>query len=740
MPREKGWMKQLYRLMYGEGERPREISPLQASGRVQTGENAVVTPGGTSQALLTGRWLRLARRAWWIVAAVAAGIFIAALPAYVPNLGRGPSDVAASIESSARFVFAVDLLTALASITAVLVSLSLAAVLFRRKGDDWMALFVSYYLLGYGIVLAGPLDVLDALWPGTYEMTLVAQAIFIPTPSMTLLFLFPSGRFVPRWTRWLVPFPILLTPTLFPILPFTLPKSLDPLLLVAGIGWGSLFLVVVYAPIYRYRRVSTAVERQQTKWVVFGFVMWTMAAFLFSVPYFLRQLIPPGTPIPWWVPVSELAWFVSMNILPVSLAIAVLHYRLWDIDFIINRTLVYGALTASTMGIYVLIVGYLGNLFQARDRSLIALLTTGLVAVLFQPLRERLQRGVNRLMYGERDDPYTVLSRLGRRLEATLAPEAGLQTIVETVAQALKLPYVAIALKGGEGFEIVTSFGLRVSDPFILPLTYQAETIGQLICTPRAPGEEFTEADQRLLRNVARQAGAVAHAVRLTADLQRSRERLVSAREEERRRLRRDLHDGLGSALASHGLKLAAVRHLLAKDQTAAETLLDQMAAQNEATVAEIRRLVYALRPPALDELGLVEAIRDHLIGANGDASLPVRLQITIEEPPAGLPPLPAAVEVAAYRIALEALTNVARHARARNCVVCFMLDKTLQHTILQLEITDDGIGLPGTLRTGVGLTSMRERAEEVGGMCVVEDRPAGGTRVLARLPVSREI
>ena len=126
------------------------------------------------------------------------------------------------------------------------------------------------------------------------------------------------------------------------------------------------------------------------------------------------------------------------------------------------------------------IVGYLGSLFQARDRSLIALLTTGLVAVLFQPLRERLQRGVNRLMYGERDDPYTVLSRLGRRLETALAPEAGLQMIVETVAQTLKLPYVAVALKGGEGFEIAASFGLPMSDLFILPLTYQAETIGQL--------------------------------------------------------------------------------------------------------------------------------------------------------------------------------------------------------------------------------------------------------------------
>jgi len=126
-----------------------------------------------------------------------------------------------------------------------------------------------------------------------------------------------------------------------------------------------------------------------------------------------------------------------------------LRCRLFDIDLVINRTLVYGALTVSTMGLYVFIVGYLGSLFQARDPSLIAFLATGLVAVLFQPLRARLQRAVNRLMCGERDEPYAVLSRLGRRLETALTPTAGLQTIVETVARALKLPHVAISLKKG---------------------------------------------------------------------------------------------------------------------------------------------------------------------------------------------------------------------------------------------------------------------------------------------------
>src|SRR5205807_4399217 len=195
---------------------------------------------------------------------------------------------------------------------------------------------------------------------------------------------------------------------------------------------------------------------------------------------------------------------------------------------IINRTLVYSALTACVVGIYSLVVAGLGTLVHVRESFALSLLAAGMVAVLFQPIRIRLQRGVNRLMYGERDDPYAVLSRLSQRLEATLAPEPVLPTIVETVAQALKLPYAAIALKQGDELITAASYGLSQDNPFILPLVYHTETIGQLLFAPRAPGEAFTTADRRLLEDIAHQAGVAAHAVRLTADLQRSRERLVT--------------------------------------------------------------------------------------------------------------------------------------------------------------------------------------------------------------------
>jgi signal transduction histidine kinase len=216
--------------------------------------------------------------------------------------------------------------------------------------------------------------------------------------------------------------------------------------------------------------------------------------------------------------------------------------------------------------------------------------------------------------------------------------------------------------------------------------------------------------------------------VRLTNDLQRSRERLVTAREEERRRLRRDLHDGLGPALGSLTLQLDLVRTLLTQDLAAADTLLVELKGQVQTSLADIRRLVYALRPPTLDELGLLSALREQVTHYR-QAGLSITLNA-----PERLPPLPAAVEVALYRIAQEALTNMVRHAQASTCVVSLRVERDAC-----LEIGDDGQGLPADFRAGVGLTSMRERAAELGGTCLIEPGATGGTRVLVRLPLLKE-
>ena len=491
-------------------------------------------------------------------------------------------------------------------------------------------------------------------------------------------------------------------------------------------------LVSLIIRLHRARRD----ERQQLKWFLFAAVPATVCLNLilfnsvvdaYTMNFTFNEVwILPGDAFDYILYAAVFALLV----VPVFTYIAILRYHLYDIDRLINRTLVYGALTACVVGTYVLTVVGLGVLFQARGNLAISLLVTGLVAVLFQPLRTRLQRSVNRFMYGERDDPSAVTSRLGRRIEVTLAPEAVLPTVVETIAQALKLPYAAILLKEGEGFRSAAAYGSPTGEPEALPLVYQREEIGRLVIAPRAPGEQFSTSDRRLLEDLARQAEVAVHAVRLTADLQRSREHLVATREEERRRLRRDLHDGLGAQLAGLNVQAVTLRRLIPRDPAAADELVVELRDELRAAIADIRRLVHDLRPPALDDLGLAAALHRlaERYGSEGE-----QLRVSVEAPE-DLPGLPAAVEVAVYRITQEALTNVARHAQAHSCVVRLAVNEDVA-----LEIVDDGVGIPAGRGAGVGLSSMHERASELGGSCVVQSVPKGGTQVLVRLPLPKE-
>jgi len=506
-------------------------------------------------------------------------------------------------------------------------------------------------------------------------------------------------------------------------------------------------LAALFSLILRLRRARRD-ERQQLLWFLYAAVP-TVAGlsavtvedivFRFTTDLLFSTMRVPSS----WLSFSFHVYYASLIallVLPLFTYIAILRHGLYDIDRLINRTLVYGALTACIAGIYALAVGGIGTVFEVRGNLGVSLLAAVLVAVLFQPLRSRLQRGLNRLMYGERDEPYAVTSRLGRRLEAAIAPEAVLPTVTETIAQALKLPYVAISLKEGEGYRSAAAYGSPTEESESLPLVYQREEIGRLLIAPRAPGEEFSTTDRELLEDLARQAEVAVHAVKLSTDLQHSREQLVATREEERRRLRRDLHDGFGPTLASLGLGLNVARKLLASEKPLdADGVLDRLEQETEETVADVRRLIYGLRPPALDDLGLVATFRQQaeshgfVIEGEGTKNRAGSVLFSLVAPEE-LPSLPAAVEVACYRIAQEALTNVSRHARARTCRVHLAVDRA--SAMLELEITDDGVGMPEGRRAGVGLSSMRERAEELGGTCGVEPAPTGGTRVLARLPL----
>ena len=689
----------------------------------------------TSLKFLPNPWMRALRIAWVILAVLAAGVFIASIPGYLLRLPNAPHG-SALVAEPPNLRIGMHLAGVIASMSAALLSMALAWVLFRQKLNERMVVFLSFYLLVFGIS-SGPLGALFSLYPNAEPLILkFMEGILFGPMTIALLILFPNGRLVPSWTRWIVLASLPLIPVSL-VIEDLFSATFSSTLIWVGIVWSfAVFYFALYAQIYRYRKTSSLPERQQTKWFVFGIALWLLFIMISTVPYIKIQSLLPGSPLPWWISVGQLIWYSSTTIIPISLTIAVWRYRLYDIDIIINRTLVYGVLTASTMGIYVVFVGLLGNLFQGQSGSFIAFLTTGLVAVLFQPLRNRLQGMVNHMMYGERDNPISILSKLGKQMERTTSPHDALWGIVETIAQTLKLPYAAIEFEKNDRLNVIASFGQPLKETVRFPIIYQTENIGSLVVSPRFPNEPFSDIDNSLLENVAGQTGAVAQAARLTEDLLRSRQNLVTAREEERRRIRRDLHDGLGPTLASQGLKIAAVSQLLTIDPEKAQKILEELASQNETSVAAIRRLVYGLRPAALDELGLISAIRDYATELDQGAYKTV-LVVDIDTPNEDLPTLSAAIEVAAYRIATEALTNVSRHSRANKCIVSFKVTSKLGRQTLHLEITDDGSGLVADRKTGVGLTSMRERAEEIGGSFRINSNPGQGTQVVAHLPLS---
>jgi signal transduction histidine kinase len=702
-----------------------------------------------SEIHLSGRSLLLVRTVWLVVAALAVGFFVAGIPAefallqvpcttpicatgQLPPTGlRSLRDLGFSPGSFAAYTVVMDIVFAT-------VYGAVAGLIFFRRSDDPMALFVSLALLTFGTAtFTFTMEALAVRHP-TWEMP-VHFLHFIGAASFSLfLYVFPDGSFVPRWVRWvaLVLIAWQLAEHFFPRWvsdPTAWQERTETVVWLGALG------TVIYSQVHRYRHTSSAVQKQQIKWVVFGI----SAAFggFIGINMVLgasgaEAPTSPGALVAYLVGYTFVG-YLAVLIVPVTIGIAMLRHHLFDVNLVINRTLVYGTLTASIVGLYVLVVGSLGTLLQTGETIVVPLLAAGLTAALFAPLRTRLQRGVNHMMYGDRDEPYAVLARLGQHLESTLAPDAVLPTVATTVKEALKLPHAAIELERNGRFETVAATGEPVDDPLRLALVYRGETVGRLVLGPRIGEEAFTPADRRLLDDLAPQIGVAAHTVRLTdealrlsADLQRSRERLVTAREEERRRLHRDLHDGLGPMLGSFTLKLDVAGDLLESNPAAALALLRALKAQVQGALNEIRQVVYTLRPSALDDLGLLGAIRETSAqyGARG-------LSISTEAPEE-LPPLPAAVEVAAYRIVQEALTNIVRHAHAREGVVRLKLDEGAG--TLRLEISDDGRGLSSGRGRGVGIASMRERAAELGGDCVVKSLSAGGTRVRASLPCAK--
>lgn len=471
------------------------------------------------------------------------------------------------------------------------------------------------------------------------------------------------------------------------------------------------YLMSIVVMILRSRS-GDDVLRAQLRWLI-----WSAVVMLLAVMVWL--LLPALPPDP--------VMILGVACMSTSVLFAVSRHRLYDVDRLISGTLIYGAL-------FIVILLVDGLIMLAVNSAIpggpAAALAAVIVFAVYLLLQDRVHRTVLRWTTGRRDDPYGVLSALVSDMDESLSLHGELSAIAHSVRRAFATPYAKVELRLPDRSTAVVESGRPTSTLTDYPLTFRGILIGSLSLSP-SRGPQLSVRDQRLLGDLIRQAAAAIYASVAAAELQQIREEMVVAREDERHRIHRDLHDGLGPTMAGLVLRMESARNFLSADPERAAGILTQALGETRAAMTELRRLVHGLRPPALDEVGLVRALSRQcdLLGVNNSDSA---LRIRLEAPE--LPRLSAAVEVAAYRIVSEALNNVVRHSRARNCAVRIGVDR--RHRRLTIQVTDDGVGLPEQVTLGVGLRSQRERAEELGGSWRAEPAHPTGVTIHVTLPL----
>lgn len=531
------------------------------------------------------------------------------------------------------------------------------------------------------------------------------------------LLLFPTGRLPsPRW-RWLARLVVaagVVAAVARTVMPHTATAPALPNPLAVGVapgvartaasaGMGVLVLAVLASAVslvVRYRRARQE-ERAQLRWLAAAVGLVLLA-------------LPVGV-------VDDRAATVLFALggsaIPAAVAVAVTRYRLYDLNYLVGRSLVYVLLSGVVVAAYVAVVVAPAAVLHGRAVGVLAV-AAAVVAVVAAPLRSVGQRAVRRVLYGAVDQPHRVVSALSARLESTVEVEDVLPTVVEALSSHLRLPYVAI--RYGDG-TLLAEHGVPRAVVEELPLRYRGEQVGTLLVAARSGTEGLDGRDRAALAEIARHAGAAVHAVGLTDALRRSRDAIVEAREQERRRLRRELHDQAASTLAALLLGLERLR------EEPDPALADTLHRETGAVLALVRRLMDDLRPTALDDLGLVGAAQARAADVASVSGIAISVDAR-----APLGDLPAAVEVAAYWVVAEGLRNVHRHARASTCTVT--VDRDL--TAIVVCVSDDGRGMAATT-PGVGLRSLNERVGEAGGSLTVTAAPGGGTCLTARFPVT---
>lgn len=617
-----------------------------------------------------------------------------------------------------------------------------AALIMILKPKDVLGSIAAFTLVSF---VFG--NVVFQQWEGLDILVSLAQIAGL-SGFMCLALLFPSGRITRRWIGWtaVLAFLIRYVPN---YLPFRV-MHIDNWPLGLSLGWLILFFgTLAYSQFTQYRENVSPKARQAIRKVAFGFI----SAFGALICVNLLLIVWPQ------LYKSEVFWLdlsirLTMLPIPIALGSALLKDRLWGVPPIVRRSFVYAALLVTVFGIYLTTVWYLALVFQSQS-DVYPLIATGLVVVLFSPLKASLEKLVNRFVYGKREDPVSFLVGLGDRLKEPFAPEQVLGTVVMTIKDMLKLPHASITILVNDREQEAAIAGCpREPESLRFPLVVGGQELGSLYVSPRSLDEPLSRSDMRLLHMLGRESARIVHGLqqsldinRLMQELQASREKLIFAREEERRSLRNNLHDDMAPKLASLALTASAAGALIRKDPPRAEGIVAELESDIRIIVSEIREFVHNLRPPALDQYGLVEAIRQradrlmHVMNAHRtDEGNQIQLEVSS---PHALPLLPAAVEVAVYRIVTEALTNAVKHSKSSTCRVTIAMHTGMQIDELYVEIVDNGVGISDAVRLvshgsegGVGLTSIRERAAELGGRSQIVVAEGGGTRVAAWLPL----
>ncbi|HLZ26570.1 MAG TPA: sensor histidine kinase [Chloroflexota bacterium] len=525
-----------------------------------------------------------------------------------------------------------------------------------------------------------------------------------------------SIRLAPR-SPALGPNPIGVTALAGPIKALYAP--VDGLYLLAVVG-------CALAPIWRWRK-GRGDERQQLK-VLAYVATWVVVVMVLSyLPPVQRER-----------PVADALWALTMLGLmvglPVAVAVAILRYRLYDFDAVISKTIVYAGLAFFITAAYVLLVVGVGTLIGAATQAnlLLSVLATAVVAIAFQPVRLRVQALADRLVFGRRTNPNTVLSHISQMVAASASTEQVLSRLLELAGAATGAAASAVYMEAGSQRHLAARWPAGGEDVggHSVPITYQGKGLGELVIQ-RA--ETPTPAEERLLADVAAQAGLLVRNLRLTADLEarveelaESRRRIVAAQDAERRRLERDIHDGVQQQVVALMAKLRLARNQVNRQSALAAGTLDEVQADAGRLLDDLRELASGIHPVVLTDGGIIAALRsraDHL-----------PLQVVIEaDPEVRQRRYPEAVEAAGYFIACEALANVLKHAGAARATVGIRAE---DHC-LALSVRDDGRGFDLSAVKPSGLRGLEDRAAALGGRLEVSSCPGSGTTVTALLPTN---